>query len=112
MDNIQCLFVRACKSSNALERIQKLYSKFYLSNEFDSRHVAGVLLKIVEDSNNKVKPSEWVDYLNPSNHWKIGAEGDQYYTVVMKVLISHIRLTVVSDFNGYKIPAKFKEKTK
>lgn len=113
MDNVEILFVRATKADcDNLERVRKVYQRFYLGRQIPSAHrdtyIAGILMDIC-DKYMPIRASEVVNSLNPSQYpFKGINEGDQYYTKVCKVLISHIRLQPVSCLPGFRIPAKFR----
>lgn len=113
IDNVEILFIRATKADcDNLERVRKVYQRFYLGRQIPSAnrdtYIAGILMDIC-DKWMPIRASEVVNALNPEQAWMKGInEGDQYYTKVCKVLISHIRLQPVSYLPGFRIPAKFR----
>lgn len=110
MDNLQALFIRACKSNNTEKRLKRLYKMFYYG-EFDYSHCMYVLTKIVQEYN-LIKLDRFVlEYANPDKAWQYGSSAEEAYSVRMtKALASIIRLTEVNKFPDYPIPAKFRDK--
>lgn len=107
MNRTQILFIRAVKSNEPERRLRRLYKMFYYG-EYDSRHAASILKDIVVE-NDVMSVTDWIDGLNPDNDWKYGIEsGQNYYEKCVRLMSSHIRLTVVSKFKNFIKPAKFR----
>ena len=109
MNKIQALIIRACKSNSTEYRLKRIYESVYYG-QYDPKHMLVILLEIVEKYE-LIRLRNLVRELNPENAWKFGASvEDSYEQRACKVLISVIRLTEVSKFEGYPKPCKFKEK--
>jgi hypothetical protein len=102
------LFVRACKSKEPYTRLRSVYRRFYLAQDNIDIYLANFLSDICD---------EYLDYpvnslindLNPSSSWKFGIDADDsYYTKVVKILCSKIRLSKVDKFKGLRRPAVFR----
>ena len=115
MNNTEQLLVRACKSSNATKRLFSVYRRFYLNNkgkrEMIYTNLSIILLDLVR-KHNPIEVFKLVDSLNPISamFYVDDYENYTYYEHVFGVLVSHIKLSNVSDFDGYKIPAMFRNK--
>lgn len=109
MDNYQQLFVRACKSNNAEQRIKRLYKSIYYT-EFNYNHGMYILMKIVQEYN-LIRFDRFVlEYANPEKSWQYGSDSNESYDERMfKAFISIIRLSKVVKFPDYRQPAKFRK---
>jgi len=108
VNKIDLLFIRACKSFDDDKQIRKVYNRFYCS-EFDYKHLAIILTHIVTE-HSLTTPFKMIEGLDPRNAWKYGASDCTYYEQVCKFLMSEIRLTAVSKFPYYPIPAKLRKR--
>ena len=109
MDNIDQLFIRACKSREPEKRILSVYRRFYLSGgEQSYSHLVAILAKII---------NERIDYpltdilsdLNPENPWRSASNEGSYWERVFDLLVSKIRLARVSELQGLKAPLKLRK---
>lgn len=108
MTNTEQLFIRACKSLNPELRVRIVYRRFYGS--YDDNHdadIAYLLTKIV-DKYDLVSTIDLIESLNPMDKWKYANDDDLYLTIVMKVMISKIRLCEISKLDGFKKPLRFR----
>jgi hypothetical protein len=109
MDKYQALFVRAIKSKSPDFRVKRLYSRFYCSQVAEI-HICRVVSKIVEH-NNLMSTKDWIDGLNPINGWMYGIdENTSYYERCNKLMYSFIRLTEISKFDKFPLPAFWRNK--
>ena len=110
MDKLEALFVRACKSACPERRIDRLYKMFYYGGRVDNAHIV-VILRRICDNYNLLTTKGLIDDLNPSNAWKFVDDGHpySYHELARAVLTSAIRLTGVSTFANYPLPARFKK---
>ena len=110
MDKIQALIIRACKSNSTEYRLKRIYESVYYG-QYAPKHMLVILLDIVEKYE-LIRLRNLVRELNPDTAWWRHAIEivECYEERACKVLISAIRLTEVSKFEGYPIPCKFKEK--
>lgn len=107
LNNTESLFIRATLRPNALAMVRHVYRRHYLG--YSSRdadfHIVGIMLKICQDFI-PLDPIRVIDGLNPAYHG-FDQHGfiDGYYTKVLKLIISHIRLTQrVDDLPGFRTP--------
>lgn len=109
MDKMEALFVRACKSARPESRINRLYRMFYYGGRVDNAHVVTILRRIC-DNYNLLTTKDLIDDLNPSNAWKFVDDDHpySYHELARAVLTSTIRLTEVSKFADYPLPARFR----
>jgi len=102
------LFIRACKSDNAEKRIQRIYKSVYYY-DFDYKHAAIILTKIVTENNLINMQNLITECLDPSQAWKFGgSEDEDYYVRVFRAMIGIIRLTEVSKLVNFIPPVKFR----
>ena len=115
MNNTEQLLVRACKSSNATKRLFSVHRRFYFNNK-NNKQIAycglSIILLNLVAKHNPIEVFKLVDSLNPINakFYVDDCENYTYYEHVFGVLVSYIRLSNVSDFEGYKHPAMFRNK--
>ena len=106
----EILFIRACKSKNPEYRIKRLYKMFYYPEVSDQQGML-ILSKIADKAgifNGRL--AVILDGLNPANAWKYRADSDaSYLEIACAFLISEVRLTPVSKFEGFILPAKFRK---
>lgn len=104
MNKYEMLFVRACKSRNPAKRVRSVYSRFYLRNSDETEntfYIAGIIANIC-DKYHPISTSNLFTALHPGNKWKYGIEDDEsYWASSIKIMISHLRLSEVSKFEGY-----------
>ena len=106
LSSAEVLLVRACKSENPFERLHSVYRRFYMSadREMANFYLAGLLTKIVQE-HASISLAELISDLHPDNRWKCGVEPEEtYWSAVVKILCTHIRLTSVDRFPGFVIP--------
>lgn len=110
MDKYQALFIRACKSNSTESRLKRLYKMFYYG-DFDYRHCMYILTKIVQEHSLVRLDKFLLEYNDPDKAWKYGSSSEAPYCERMtKALSSIIRLSEVSKFQDYPVPAKFRNK--
>lgn len=107
MNKYDALFVRALKSNSPEFRIRRLYCKTYY-HVYSESAVVDVLCRIVKQYN-LMTATNWIDGLNPVNGWQYGLDlNATYYQRCIALMSSYIRLTEVSRFDNYPIPARFR----
>jgi hypothetical protein len=107
MDKHEQLFIRACKSDNARRRVEKIYKRFYFGDGSNPVDLARVLLLIC-DKHGLYTAFDLANDLAPANAWKYGDENTGYWDRLVAVLVSKIRLTSKSTFEGLATPARFR----
>jgi hypothetical protein len=111
MNKTKQLLVRACKSFNPHVRLRSVYKRQYWRGAPDHLldfYIAELLSGLCDDYD-IITTSKLVSALHPDNAWKHGLKSDDdYYTRVVKVLTSKIRLTKVAKFPGLTSPLRFK----
>jgi hypothetical protein len=71
-------------------------------------YIAGVLASLC-DTHLQLPCSDMIVDLHPDNGWKYGLKPeDDYWTKVVKILISKIRLSSIEKFPGYTKPLRFR----
>ena len=115
MSKIEMLFVRACKSMER-KRVYSVYRRFYMNSDKKPEvHIANILMNIC-DKYYPIDPMTLMADLCPANRWRYWYAEDgeykdgptnmlafisspsDYWTVAMRVLISHIRLAPIKPF--------------
>ena len=110
MENIEQLFIRACKSLEPKKRVFSVYRRFYLQCDDPTPHLVDILTSII-DKYVGVSARSMIDDLSPSNAWKFDGDCEPtYINIVLNVLISRIRLTARDKFPNMRSPAKFRIK--
>ena len=106
MDKYEQLFIRACKSQNAKQRIKSTYKRFYLQDEINDYHIATILMEICEKFNliHLSKFVEEIDFLQ-----KFSKKDLSYWEKVVQTAISTIRCARVSKLDGFITPRKFRD---
>lgn len=109
MNKYDALFVRALKSKSPEFLVKRLYQKIYY-HVFSDLHLCQVFSKIVQE-HGLMSTKDWIDGLNPNNGWMYGISEDAtYYQRCVGVMTSFIRLTPVSSFDNYPVPAVWRNK--
>lgn len=109
MDKYDALFVRALKSKSPNFRIKRLYCKIYY-RVYSDLHLCEVLRGIIQKYN-LMTTKDWIDGLNPNNGWMYGITEDaSYYQRCIGVMSSFIRLSPTNSFDGYPVPAVWRNK--
>jgi hypothetical protein len=109
MDKYDALFVRALKSKSPKFRVKRLYQKIYY-HVYSDIDVCKVLSKVVQEYD-LMSTKDWIDGMNPANGWMYGiSEEASYYRRCVEVMTSFIRLTPVSSFDNYPMPAVWRNK--
>lgn len=103
MKMLDQLFIRACKSGDANKRIKSVYRRFY-HYDYDSANIVHILAKIC-DNQLQFSAIDLISELSPNNNWKYP---DNYWEKCVNILISKIRLSEVSKFDGLVAPLKFR----
>jgi hypothetical protein len=109
MDNVKQLLIRACKSAEPQKRVRRVYRRFYLSSGDDAyinTALCGILAGIV-DKYCPMTSCEFINQMSPDRDW-MHPEGD-YHGRALSVLISKIRLTDASSFQGLRPPSMFRK---
>ena len=109
LNNIELLFIRACKVNDPRKRVKSVYRRFYLrgtSTINEDFYIAGILLGICEKYL-PINPSHLLSELSPTNKWK--HPQTEYWSRVSDVLIDHIRFSVVKGIEGFIPPRKFRK---
>ncbi len=110
MNKYDMLFVRACKSRNPKIRIQSVYRRFFLSNDNDDHdfYIASIIATIC-DRYNPISTCNLLTALHPDSFWKYGiSKNESYWASSIKIMISHLRLSEVSKFEGYIAPCYYR----
>ena len=113
MDKLDLLFIRACKSGNALKRVQSVYRRYYygLADSYDC--MANILLDICEKYD-LIKMSFLISELDPRlpiNAYKLAnLPIEEYHLQVCRIFISKIRCSRVDKFDGFKSPCRFNKR--
>lgn len=111
MNKIDQLFIRACKLSSqgdCLQRLRRVYKRFYLREGDCIPHICGVLLRLCEE-HSVGSLSKVLIRMHPSEQLFSGIEDeDSYEMKVVKVLLGEIRYSHRDNFKGMQIPTRFK----
>ncbi len=102
MNKYDMLFVRACKSRSPLTRVRSVYHRFYTrtAGKHENFNIARILASIC-DKYNPMSTGDLISALNPDNNWRYGIlDEDSHWTAALKIMISHLRLSEVSKFDG------------
>lgn len=110
MNNVEQLFIRACKARDPFKRVQSVYRRFYLKTNDDIMFMdIASLLSNICDEYVKPKVKTMIDNYHPTNRWKYGIEpDDSHYKLTTKILISYIRLAEKDKFPGLTPPRMFR----
>lgn len=109
IDKVDILFIRAAKSDNPLIMVRRVYKRFYLgtNTNWDDLYISQILVDICDN----FMPMRLIDAfssMDPHSYaLKDITQSDWYYTMVVKVLISHIRSKSVAHIHGYKSPSRY-----
>lgn len=109
MDKVTALFIRAIKSGESADfRVKRVYQRFYYHTE-SSKDLAQIISNIVSKYN-IMQHKDYIDSFNPDNAWKFGINAEHdYHTKCLKIFKSFIRLTKISDLQGFPVPAKYRK---
>lgn len=113
MEKSTNLFIRACKSNNAAERLTKLYNMFYLHTD-DENVIQTELVHILSTIVDKHCPMTVVEFLRgvseQESYYRLTQEvlPDKNYLNLL-VLISKIRRTNVKAIEGFITPCRFRQ---
>jgi hypothetical protein len=110
MDASTQLFIRACKSKNQIKRVERVYRKFYLfqNGAIDRVPIVSILLDIC-DEYQVLSLRNLAVALDPDEFGYYGiSDTDTYTDRLFKILISKIRLSAVSKFEGFISPIRFR----
>lgn len=107
------LFVRACKSDNSVNRIDKLYRKFYWDNKKDSMdyYIISTILTDIINEYYPINPKKLINNLNPyyASHYVNDGKNYTYYEQVLGVLISHLQLAPTNKIKYYIYPKRYRK---
>jgi hypothetical protein len=103
MNNVEQLFIRACKSRRPLVRINSVYRRYYLT-DIDGKQRQIALLTILARLIDKYCPMSCADMID-----KLAPCSDLYHDKALGVLVSRIRLAEVSRFGQLRTPAIFRK---
>lgn len=116
----EILFIRACKSNDSINNINRVYRKFYYADypktviPYD--HLARIMTSIVQKCDTTLTISRLILEMNPSDGWKVGVTSDpatyNYWEHVTKVMVSIIRLLPVACIPNYPIPCRMRREFK
>lgn len=97
--------IRACKSKQPERRLEKIYRRCFYNGPMEHYDMAQLLVNICNEYF-PMSTTKLLDEMNPKRREYIGCAADTpYYTVVMRILISHIRLSCVDGLPGWRDPA-------
>jgi len=120
MDKIDMLFVRACKSSDAVKRIKSIYKRFYAIRKEDldkafEQNIVHILASIVD----KHYPMRLADYLRSRGEHKFHCsllKDCEYndFDADLRAIINHFRFMLGEDFRklGVIVPIIFRRDDK
>lgn len=116
LSTTEILFIRACKSNDSINNINRVYRKFYYADYQKTvipyEHLARIMTNIVQKCDTTMTISRLILEMNPSDGWKVGVSNDRmtynYWEHVTKVMVSIIRLLPVACIPDYRIPVKFR----
>lgn len=106
MNNIDQLFVRACKAGNPDKRLQSVYRRFYLSStkEDSIPHIVVILGNIID----KYLPPIRLVNLLQSLDTEFDIPKRPYRELCLQVLTSKIRYCKATDIQGIITPIRFR----
>lgn len=108
--NTETLFIRACKSLEPHKRVTSVYRRFYLSGSMEAEAQAVVLSSILMSIVEKLgimTPGNMAYALSTEQAWMY--EGCTYYQRLLRIVVSHIRLTGRDCLpDNYRMPARFR----
>ncbi len=104
---VEHLLVRACKSTNPRQRLQSVYRRFYLANgqPLSGWHCAmEILFPVIEKACPMTADTAFIEMRrcvrnNMTNDWDFA-----------DIVISHIRWSSTDEIEGYRKPARFRNK--
>lgn len=112
MNNVEQLFIRACKSKDSQKRIRSVYRRFYLGGFGPDPQGEAAILSIlsnIADKHMQLKIGDLLSDLHPDRDWYFDIkESDSYFGGCIKVLASRIRLTEAAKFVGLTKPGRFR----
>lgn len=109
MTKLEMLFIRACKSLNTEKRVHSVYKRFYYRhNKNPDPALVSILLNICEKYC-PIPSEKLLSELNPDSIYYMGQD-KPYWSICLRVLISHIRLTEAVKFDGMIKPLMFRRK--
>lgn len=93
MNNLDTLFIRACKSKDPHKRVRSVYRRYYLGGtNVHSCTLSGILLEVV-NKHCPISVDKLINDLAPQSMFTYGTEEYNYWDTLLKVLVSHVRFT-------------------
>ena len=117
MDKTTQLWIRACKTENSTKRCQSILRRFYFGGELSEADInTGIIIHLTAIVD-EYCPMKTIDVLQaleePDEFYKELLKDDRdYRTRAKDMLISRIRQTKKSKFEGLTSPCWFKNKYK
>lgn len=116
MNSYDWLLVRATKDqSPTIKRLRRIYAaRCHVSSDTDrfDQYLAKYLIALLNTTKHKADLSEVLVTTDPEQCWKIGSKPeDPHWVRILLALASQIRQTDVSAWDGYRIPARFRNAT-
>ena len=110
MTKIEQLFIRGCKSNNSIQRVLRIYKRFYIHTtlEISYREISYILAKIC-DNNSLYNTVDFIKDVDNSNMFNYDPNAGTHY-FYMRALINKIAVTKISNIEGYIVPAFFRNK--
>jgi hypothetical protein len=114
LTKLEMLFVRACKSKNAKLRLNSVYRRFYCKGiKYPEQYIVNILSRLCEE-HNLLTITQLLDKLSTNNRWKYSDSCVNidnpvaYNNLILEIIISTIRLSEISKFEGFISPAIFR----
>lgn len=104
---LECLIIRAARTSNPEKRLQSIYRRFYHNGQYDPKDMV-VIFGNVQEKYFPMKQTKLLEQLNP-NHPFYDKELT-YWQRVLRVMISHTRTIEITVIPDFPIPARFRKK--
>lgn len=109
METITNLIIRACKSKDPHTRLKSVYRRFYLMDLDGCDHLINILSQICEEYN-LMSLTDYIYATMPYNRWL--HDDSPYNDVRYSILFHRVRHAKTTEFEGYRIPARYRNKPK
>lgn len=104
MNNVEILLIRACKSFNAEKRLASVYRRFFYSGKMETFDLV-IILNALCEKHLPIKSGNLISNMNPRRDFMYDCTKETPYEErVLKVLISHIRLSSIENLKGFRRP--------
>ena len=105
MEKLEMLFIRACKSDNPYERVQKVYRRFYGDYAESDRFI----IQILSDICDKYRPFKTIDLIDRTRGICTSSCPPHSKEIVL-MLVNRLWLIRVTDLSGYIPPLRFRKR--